>query len=148
MQDSLCSAPLLTACLCYRPPPPIRHHVALITAHLRFFEALGRAFPIPDVEFIIATFDVPTIRLDRVPSGQPPVPLLRFCKSDAHADILVPDIHFQVLWVGGASRPLLRSCSHLHPIRPHFPYTHTHTHSHMGISPSSSRNSTIACFQR
>ena len=79
------------------PPPPLaRHHVALITAHLHFFEALGRAFPIPDVEFIIATFDVPTIRLDRVPPGQPPVPLLRFCKSDAHADILVPYIHFQV----------------------------------------------------
>ena len=77
-------------------PPIARHHVALITAHLHFFEALGRAFPIPDVEFIIATFDVPTIRLDRVPPGQPPVPLLRFCKSDAHADILVPYIHFQV----------------------------------------------------
>ena len=109
MQDSLCSAPLLTACLCYRPPPPIRHHVALITAHLRFFEALGRAFPIPNVEFIIATFDVPTIRLDRVPPGQPPVPLLRFCKSDAHADILVPDIHFQVLWVG----PPAPFCGHV-----------------------------------
>ena len=134
VQDSLCSAPLLTACSCYRPPPssgialhpsppefspsslPLRHHVALITAHLRFFEALGRAFPIPDVEFIIATFDMPTIRLDRVPPGQPPVPLLRFCKSDAHADILVPDIHFQVRAVGGASRPFLRPCSHLHPI--------------------------------
>ena len=123
VQDLHCPAPLQTACPCYRPshpsgtmlpssppppPPSSGTTVALITAHLRFFEALGRAFPIPDVEFIIATFDTPTIRLDRVAPGQPPVPLLRFCKSDAHADILVADIHFQVLWVVGASRPLLR----------------------------------------
>jgi hypothetical protein len=38
--------------------------MGLFTAHLRFLEALGQAFgsEIPDVEFIIATSDVPSIR--------------------------------------------------------------------------------------
>ena len=73
-----------------------RHHAGLINAHLHFFEALSNHFAVPDVEFIVATFDVPTIRLDRLPAGQQPTPILRFCKSDHHADILVPDIHFQL----------------------------------------------------
>lgn len=74
------------------------HHAGLLTAHLALFEAMGKLFGplIPDVEFIVGTFDVPQIRLDGVPQGQTPIPILRFCSSVNHADIPVPDIHFQM----------------------------------------------------
>ncbi|GAX81868.1 hypothetical protein CEUSTIGMA_g9296.t1, partial [Chlamydomonas eustigma] len=74
------------------------HHGGLITAHLKFFEALGGAYgdTIPDVEFVFGTADTPSIRLDKIREGEDPPPILRFCKSVGHADILVPDIHFQM----------------------------------------------------
>ncbi len=41
-------------------------------------------------------------RIDKLKKGQTaPLPVLRFCKSDHHADILVPDIHFQVMRESG-----------------------------------------------
>ncbi len=64
-----------------------------------------------------STFDLPSVRLDRLKKGQLPPPVIRFCKSAAHADILAPDIHFQVcctmplfllacLWVRRLSCPM------------------------------------------
>eukprot|EP00955_Chlamydomonas_euryale_P084553 363979-Chlamydomonas_euryale.AAC.4 len=67
--------PFLFCCVPYRPAPHGAH---------------------ADVEFIVGTADQPAIRLDRLENGALPYPLLRFCKSETHADVLVPDIHFQV----------------------------------------------------
>ncbi|KAG2484896.1 hypothetical protein HYH03_016377 [Edaphochlamys debaryana] len=80
----------------------VGHHKRLIVAHLALFEALSATFgeAIPDVEFLVSTADEPVVLTtkyatrgsNRDPPGIPPV--LRFCKSDSFADILVPDIHF------------------------------------------------------
>mmetsp|Transcript_11697 Transcript_11697/g.25086 ORF Transcript_11697/g.25086 Transcript_11697/m.25086 type:complete len:439 (-) Transcript_11697:325-1641(-) len=74
------------------------HHAGLFTAHFKYFEALGRRFgsSIPNVEFIIGTADEPSVKLHTIEHGQAVPPLLRFCKSKYHGDILVPDIHFQM----------------------------------------------------
>eukprot|EP00955_Chlamydomonas_euryale_P082402 363718-Chlamydomonas_euryale.AAC.1 len=76
----------------------VAHHAALLTAHVQLLYALHERFgtAIPDVEFVVGTADMPAVRLDRVANGSLPLPVLRFCKSEVHADILVPDIHFQV----------------------------------------------------
>ena len=78
------------------------HHVYLIAAHLQLFLELSKTFGplIPDVEFVVGTADEPTVLLRNYGGSSSssntalPPPILRFCKSDSHGDVLVPDIHF------------------------------------------------------
>ncbi|GFR46627.1 hypothetical protein Agub_g8232 [Astrephomene gubernaculifera] len=77
----------------------VAHHKRLIIAHLALFAALSATFgpTIPDVEFLVATADEPSSLLHRYGNGSNPLrlpPVLRFCKSNSYADILVPDVHF------------------------------------------------------
>ncbi|PNH05443.1 KDEL motif-containing protein 1 [Tetrabaena socialis] len=77
----------------------VGHHKRLIAAHLALFSALSATFgaAIPDVEFLVGTADEPTVRLHTHANGTDPASLpfvMRFCKSDSHADLMVPDIHF------------------------------------------------------
>lgn len=80
-----------------------RHTAGLAVAYLQFFLALGELFghAIPDVEFVVSSGDAPAVRLDSVEEKwQRLEPVLRFCKTDHHADILVPYAHFQVVEKG------------------------------------------------
>ena len=85
----------------------VGHHAQLLVGHMMLFEALSKRFgsQIPDVEFLISSFDVPQVLIERnaevegkketQSQSQELAPILRFCSSSHHADILVPDIHFQ-----------------------------------------------------
>ncbi|KXZ41246.1 hypothetical protein GPECTOR_608g690 [Gonium pectorale] len=71
------------------------HHVSLWVAYLRAMlhleETHGSA--LPNVEFVWHTIDRPT-RLINTSAGGVNYPVLRFGKSAAHPDILVPNFHF------------------------------------------------------
>ncbi|KAG2495878.1 hypothetical protein HYH03_006116 [Edaphochlamys debaryana] len=72
------------------------YHRRNLVAYLALLRALGRVFgpAIPNTEFLISTGDEPWILAADYGPDNPPPPVLRYCKSDSFADVLVPDMHF------------------------------------------------------
>eukprot|EP00798_Chlamydomonas_sp_ICE-L_P002552 gene2552-4126_t len=79
------------------PHKGMSHHAGLVFTYVQVMKELELLFgaSIPDVEFVIATSDKPMVKLDPEASStvQYP-PVMRFCSSEAHADIAVPNFHF------------------------------------------------------
>lgn len=75
----------------------VGHHVAIWIVYMQALLQLQRQLGslIPNVEFVISTVDRP-LRLLSNSTATPNQPVLRFCKTDSHPDILIPDFHFYV----------------------------------------------------
>ncbi len=68
---------------------------------------------LPDVEFVISTVDRPlnvVLNGTSLPDGATEFePVLRFCKTEAHTDITVPNFHSYIKQYTGALRPQVRA---------------------------------------
>lgn len=74
----------------------VGHHTRLLVGHLLLFQSLSKKFgkAVPDVEFVVSSFDVPQVLLSQdAPKGRrkgkekdkerpPLLPILRFCGSE------------------------------------------------------------------
>ncbi|KAG1671559.1 hypothetical protein FOA52_011281 [Chlamydomonas sp. UWO 241] len=70
------------------------HHNSLFLVYMRMLTYLEEMFDMPDVDFVISTIDR-QIALQVNASAQDE-PVLRFCKSDGQADVLIPIYHFHM----------------------------------------------------
>lgn len=73
------------------------NHARLLAVQLALAQALATTFgpEIPDVEFVVGSADMPAVPTHEHTPGSVPL-VLRFCKSDSHADVLIPYFHFHM----------------------------------------------------
>ncbi|KAG1677239.1 hypothetical protein FOA52_013438 [Chlamydomonas sp. UWO 241] len=68
------------------------HHAPLLFVYMKLLVYLQDTFEMPDVDFVISTVDRP-LSLSLPPSSTDH-PVMRFCKTDSNADVLIPITHF------------------------------------------------------
>uniref|UniRef100_A0A7S0WR46 Glycosyl transferase CAP10 domain-containing protein n=1 Tax=Chlamydomonas leiostraca TaxID=1034604 RepID=A0A7S0WR46_9CHLO len=91
------------------------HHVGLFIVYLKVMALQERLFGkhMPDVEFVISTVDRPlSLALEE---GKQYEPVMRFCKTDAHSDILIPNFHSYIEQYTGGLAPQLDSLNRQFP---------------------------------
>jgi len=77
-----------------KPRLNVGHHAMLFMVYMKALLYLEEHFEVPDVDFVISTIDRP-LGLQINASAQDE-PVLRFCKTNSHADVLIPIFHFHM----------------------------------------------------
>jgi len=72
----------------------VGHHATLLLVYMKVLLFLEEAFEMPDVDFVINTIDRPLgLHLN---ASEEYEPVLRFCKTNSHADVSIPIFHFHM----------------------------------------------------